>query len=68
MRAKCTGYMYKPHESATKRVCDIAKHANLDIKKGKLSLNMSCKKNLSVLLTAEYCVVYINVQIYIIFP
>lgn len=59
---------YKPHESATKRVCDIAKHANLDIKKGKLSLNMSCKKNLSVLLTAEYCVVYINVQIYIIFP
>lgn len=48
-------------------MCDIAKHANLDIKKGKFSLTLSCKKNLSVLLTAEYCVVYINVQIYIIF-
>lgn len=23
MRAKFTGYIYKPHKSATKRVCDM---------------------------------------------
>lgn len=61
MRVKCIGYIYKLYESVIKRVCDLVNYVNLDIKKGKFFLNLLCKKNLSVLLIVEYCVVYINV-------